>query len=397
MSTSTPPLSFSRPVVSGKFFRAGDAKFYPKGVTYGPLCPAPGNEPFATPEQTARDFDLIRQLGANLLRIYHVPAPWFLDLAAASQLRLLIDIPWNKHLCFLDSPASRGQARRAVRSAVADGAGHPAVFAYCIVNELPPDIVRWSGARAVEDFLDELIDEAKNTDPDCLCTFANYPPTEFLHPPGIDFLSFNVFLHQQRPFENYLARLQMMAGSKPLLLGETGLDPSNLELEVTESVLMKHAQFAAAILQILRNRGVRVSVDDFGTGYSSLSYLQQFPLDALKIDQSFVRGINTNPGETTIVNAIINMGRSLNMRVIAEGVETAGDLAFLKAHNCDEAQGYYFSRPVPAEQFARFLERHNPQSFKGITGRAFEGWTSPSTAVANLLTSRFSHRAGLNG
>jgi diguanylate cyclase (GGDEF)-like protein len=180
-------------------------------------------------------------------------------------------------------------------------------------------------------------------------------------------------------------------------LKETGLDPRHLELEVTESVLMKHAQFAAAILQILRNRGVRVSVDDFGTGYSSLSYLQQFPLDALKIDQSFVRGINTNPGETTIVNAIINMGRSLNMRVIAEGVETAGDLAFLKAHNCDEAQGYYFSRPVPAEQFARFLERHNPQSFKGITGRAFEGWTSPSTAVANLLTSRFSHRAGLNG
>jgi glycosyltransferase involved in cell wall biosynthesis len=224
MSTSTPPLSFSRPVVSGKFFRAGDAKFYPKGVTYGPLCPTPGNEPFASPEQTARDFDLIRQLGANLLRIYHVPPPWFMDLAAASQLRLLIDIPWNKHLCFLDSPASRGQARRAVRSAVADGAGHPAVFAYCIVNELPPDIVRWSGARAVEDFLDELIDEAKNTDPDCLCTFANYPPTEFLHPPGIDFLSFNVFLHQQRPFENYLARLQMMAGSKPLLLGETGLD-----------------------------------------------------------------------------------------------------------------------------------------------------------------------------
>ena len=180
------------------------------------------------------------------------------------------------------------------------------------------------------------------------------------------------------------------------ILGETGLDPSNLELEVTERVLMKHTKCAASILQILRNRGIRVSVDDFGTGYSSLSYLQQFPLDALKIDRSFVCGINTHPGETTIVNAIINIGRSLNLRVIAEGVETAADLAFLKAHHCDEAQGFYFSRPVPADQFARFCERHNSRSFKGSPGRASEEWTSPSTAVANLLTSRYSHRVGLN-
>jgi diguanylate cyclase (GGDEF)-like protein/PAS domain S-box-containing protein len=177
-------------------------------------------------------------------------------------------------------------------------------------------------------------------------------------------------------------------------LGETGLDPRNLELEVTERVLMKHAESAACVLQILRNRGVRVSVDDFGTGYSSLSYLQKFPLDALKIDRTFVCGINTNPGETAIVNAIINMGRSLNLRVIAEGIETAGDLAFLKAHHCDEGQGFYISRPVPADQFARFFERHNSQSFKGSPGSASEAWTSPSTAVANLLTSRSSHRVG---
>jgi EAL domain-containing protein (putative c-di-GMP-specific phosphodiesterase class I) len=96
-------------------------------------------------------------------------------------------------------------------------------------------------------------------------------------------------------------------------------------------------------------------VDDFGTGYSSLSYLQKFPLDALKIDQSFVREISTRPDETTIVRAIISMGRSLNLRIIAEGVETASDLAFLKAQGCDEGQGYYFSRPVPAEQFAKLL------------------------------------------
>jgi diguanylate cyclase (GGDEF)-like protein/PAS domain S-box-containing protein len=139
-------------------------------------------------------------------------------------------------------------------------------------------------------------------------------------------------------------------------LTETSLDPKYLELELTESVLMKHTELAASILKILRGKGVQVSVDDFGTGYSSLSYLQKFPLDALKIDQSFVRWITTNPNEATLVSAIIHMGQSLHLRVIAEGVETAEDLAFLKAHNCDEAQGYYFSRPVPAEQFAKLLE-----------------------------------------
>jgi diguanylate cyclase (GGDEF)-like protein/PAS domain S-box-containing protein len=139
-------------------------------------------------------------------------------------------------------------------------------------------------------------------------------------------------------------------------LTETSLDPKYLELELTESVLMKHTELAASILKILRGKGVQVSVDDFGTGYSSLSYLQKFPLDALKIDQSFVRWITTNPNEATLVSAIIHMGQSLHLRVIAEGVETAEDLAFLRAHNCDEAQGYYFSRPVPAEEFAKLLE-----------------------------------------
>jgi len=97
-------------------------------------------------------------------------------------------------------------------------------------------------------------------------------------------------------------------------------------------------------------------VDDFGTGYSSLSYLRRFPIDALKIDQSFVRQITSAPDETSIVTAIISMGRSLKLRVVAEGVETQQELAFLQAHHCDEAQGYYFSRPVPAAEFAKLLE-----------------------------------------
>jgi diguanylate cyclase (GGDEF)-like protein/PAS domain S-box-containing protein len=139
------------------------------------------------------------------------------------------------------------------------------------------------------------------------------------------------------------------------ILDETGLDPRYLELELTESVLMRRAELTASILLTLRERGIRVAVDDFGTGYSSLSYLRKFPLDALKIDRSFVSQITTIPDEMTIVRAIISMGRSLNLRVIAEGVETQGQFDFLKIHQCDEAQGYYFSPPVPPQEFARLL------------------------------------------
>ena len=103
-------------------------------------------------------------------------------------------------------------------------AGHPALFAYSVVNEIPPDIVRWSGTRAVAEFIDELADVARVADPGCLCTFANYPPTEFLRPQNLDFLCFNVYLHHRQPFRNYLARLQMIAEGRPLVLGEFGMD-----------------------------------------------------------------------------------------------------------------------------------------------------------------------------
>jgi EAL domain-containing protein (putative c-di-GMP-specific phosphodiesterase class I) len=119
---------------------------------------------------------------------------------------------------------------------------------------------------------------------------------------------------------------------------------------------MKRAESAASVLKTLRSSGVQIAVDDFGTGYSSLSYLRKFPIDALKIDQSFIRQIMTAPDDATIVTAIISMGRSLNLRVVAEGVETQGELEFLQTHECDEAQGYFFSRPVLPQQFALLLK-----------------------------------------
>jgi diguanylate cyclase (GGDEF)-like protein/PAS domain S-box-containing protein len=131
------------------------------------------------------------------------------------------------------------------------------------------------------------------------------------------------------------------------IIDASGLDPSMLEVELTETVLMKRAESAVSILHSLRDKGIKVAVDDFGTGYSSLSYLRRFPIDVLKIDQSFVRQINDDGDDSAIVTAVIGMARSLKLRVVAEGVETLEELSFLRAQQCDEVQGYYFSRPVP--------------------------------------------------
>jgi len=210
--------------VDGKFFRAGEAKFHLKGVAYGPFAPHDGREPFASPEQTARDFALLRELGANVARLYDVPPRWLLDVAAAHGLRVFVDIPWRKTHCFLDSPVAMDEARAAVREGVGACAGHPAVLAFSVVNEIPADIVRWSGAQNVAAFIEELVELGRAIDAGALFTFSNYPPTEFLHPRNMDFHCFIVYLHHRRPLENYLARLQMQADTKPLILGEFGAD-----------------------------------------------------------------------------------------------------------------------------------------------------------------------------
>jgi EAL domain-containing protein (putative c-di-GMP-specific phosphodiesterase class I) len=138
-------------------------------------------------------------------------------------------------------------------------------------------------------------------------------------------------------------------------LNETGLDPGFLELDVNESVLMRHPERTAFVLKALRDKGVHVSVDQFGTGNSSLSSMQKLPVDALKIDRSFLRQITTVPGGTAAVEAFIDMARGLHLRVIAQGVETVEDLEFLWAHDCDEAQGNFFGRPVPPDQLAKLF------------------------------------------
>ena len=150
-----------------------------------------------------------------------------------------------------------------------------------------------------------------------------------------------------------------VAGVRAILI-ETGLAAHFLELEITESVLMRDAECSKNILQQLKKMGIKLAVDDFGTGYSSLSYLQRFPIDVLKIDQSFVQNIESAQDDGIIVSAIISMGNSLKLKVVAEGVETPRQLAFLKARHCEEGQGYFFSHPLIAENFAALLLKNMP-------------------------------------
>ena len=139
------------------------------------------------------------------------------------------------------------------------------------------------------------------------------------------------------------------------VLRETSLNPTNLELEVTESVMLNDADAARETLQQLRSLGVRISIDDFGTGYSSLSYLRRFPVDTLKVDRSFVGRLGQEAEDTAIVQAVITLAKTLGLEVVAEGVERLEQLAPLREMECDLAQGYYFARPISSESMPALL------------------------------------------
>jgi EAL domain-containing protein (putative c-di-GMP-specific phosphodiesterase class I) len=164
-----------------------------------------------------------------------------------------------------------------------------------------------------------------------------------------------------------LSPVQFRHGDLPGLvhsvLLETGLPPDRLELEITEGVLIDDCQRALSILRRLKALGVRIAMDDFGTGYSSLSYLQSFPFDKIKIDQSFIRNIDRSQS-AAIIRAVIGLGRGLDLPVIAEGVESAAQLAFLTREACDQVQGYLIGRPGPISDYARYVGRNEETAGK---------------------------------
>ena len=212
------------PYAQGKFFYVGDRKLYLHGVTYGTFRPDADGDQYGLPDQVERDFRAMARNGINSVRLYTVPPRWLLDLAARYNLYLMVGLPWEQHIAFLDSKQRRRDVERRVREGVRSCAGHSAVLCYCIGNEIPASLVRWYGPRRIEKFLHRLYLAAKETDPERPVTYVNFPTTEYLDLPFLDFVSFNVYLETRERLDAYLARLQNQAGDRPLVMAEIGLD-----------------------------------------------------------------------------------------------------------------------------------------------------------------------------
>jgi GT2 family glycosyltransferase len=239
-STNAPgrcALPFERPRATGKFLSADGEKLLVKGVTYGTFRPDDAGNEFHDARSVARDFAVMASVGINAVRVYAPPPRWLLDCAAEHGLRVLVGLPWEQHVTFLDERARACSIVDRVRRAVERYAGHPAVLAYVVGNEIPAPIVRWHGRAKVERFIERLYWAAKDADDEALVTYVNYPSTEFLELPFLDLCAFNVYLETPEKLDAYLARLQNVAGDRPLVLAEVGLDSRRNGLEAQSASL----------------------------------------------------------------------------------------------------------------------------------------------------------------
>jgi O-antigen biosynthesis protein len=211
------------PQVDAKFLTLRGKRFYIRGTSYGSFAPDPvSGAPFPLPNVVWRDFALMRSIGINTVRLYDLPPMWLLDTALESGIYIILGIPWAQHLC-LDQTGRR-EVIQQVYAASRTYAQHPAVLMCCVGNEIPSQIVRWYGKKQTEHFIGDMCAAAHDATPGLLTTYANYPTTEYLELPCLDVVGFNVYLHEQRSFQKYLAHLHVIAGDRPLFLTELGMD-----------------------------------------------------------------------------------------------------------------------------------------------------------------------------
>jgi O-antigen biosynthesis protein len=209
---------------AGKFLWADGRKLYVRGVTYGTFRSDAEGRELHDPEVVERDFETMAANGVNAVRTYTVPDTWLLDAAQRHGLRVNVGIPWESHVAFLNDARLARRIVGRVRSGVRSCAGHPALLCFTIGNEIPSAVARWHGRRRTERFLERLYWAAKAEDPGTLVTYASFPTTEYLSLPFLDFLSFNVYLERRERFDAYLARLHNLAGDRPLVMGELGVE-----------------------------------------------------------------------------------------------------------------------------------------------------------------------------
>jgi GT2 family glycosyltransferase/sugar lactone lactonase YvrE len=228
----------------GKFLRAGDERFLLKGVTYGTFAPDADGYQYPPARQVADDFRLMASFGINTVRLYTPPRLDLLDEAARHGLRVMVGLPWMQHVAFLDSRRTARSIVSAIVGQVREIARHPAVALFALGNEIPAGVVRWHGRLRVERFLRVLFDRAKDAAPDALFTYVNFPPTEFLDLSFFDVCAFNVYLHREPELRAYLARLQQIAGQRPLVLAEAGADSIREGLSGQAEITSTHIRAA---------------------------------------------------------------------------------------------------------------------------------------------------------
>lgn len=221
-------LESQRVRTAGKFLRHRDAKFYVKGVTYGPFEPHGEGGGFKGGAELEADLIAIAALGANTLRVYETPPSGFLDACSEHSLRVLVGVPWADHVDFVSEAGLWASCIQKLREAVGSARGHPAVLGFFVGNEIEATLVRWLEPRKVKRLLEDLIDAGRTIDPKALFAYANYPSTEYLNPDNADFLAYNIYLEREEDLGRYLARLQNIAGDRPLLVSEFGADSLNL-------------------------------------------------------------------------------------------------------------------------------------------------------------------------
>lgn len=232
---------------AGMFLFDEVGKFTLRGLSYGPFRPNRAGEQFPEPADFRRDLQLIRAAGANTIRIYHVPPPWFREAAAEFGIRLLTGVPWAQHLRFLDSRRSRKEIRGRMREAARELESAPNSLALLIGNEISPQILRWYGPSRVESFLADLADEVKQVDPRALVSYANYPSAEYLNLEFADLVCFNVYLHREHDLRRYLARLQNLAAFRPLVLSEFGADSQREGEEAQAEIVGRGVEVALEV------------------------------------------------------------------------------------------------------------------------------------------------------
>ena len=237
-------VEHTAPRVDGKFLRVDNRRFRVKGVAYGTFAPDGEGGPFPSPARIAQDFSLMANAGINTVRTYTVPPPGVLDRAIEHGLRVIVGLEWPQHIPFLDDPQLVRQIRRDAAATVRRLGSHPAALLFAVGNEIPPGVVRWHGRRRIDRFLRELYEEIKTAAPDSLLTYVNFPPTEHLDLDCFDVCAFNVYLHREPDLRAYLARLQHIAGHKPLLLAEAGGDSVREGLDGQARITAMHLRAA---------------------------------------------------------------------------------------------------------------------------------------------------------